>query len=306
MTQNLYIVLHIYKTAGSSLRANFACNFRGKAWLPLYPNVMQLDKSIGRVCPGWEIEETQRIRDFITQHTSSKTRCIFGHMAHVGIHNLVKADVEPRYIVFLRNPVERCISLYSYLQDEFTSKNNVPNIWRAELTNAGWSVEEWFEQSQALWHHNGQVRQLLIGDYEDVFCERELTRDHLEEAKKRLRQFWYIGLTDTFDDDSHYLYGKLGFTSYHLGLMVNRTSKKKEVSPETRQFIAGCNTLDVELYRYAEELRTQYINRYARDFYFHKKKAARMRALHRTVSVGLKSAKKARGYIKLSKWSGAG
>jgi hypothetical protein len=278
MNQNLYIVLHIYKTAGQTLRHNFQANFRGDAWLPMYVGPIGLDESVGSGNPGWDVE---RINRYVVQKVTDRMRCIFGHMAYFGMHELVSASVTPRYITFLREPVDRCVSFYYFL------KNKSQNVWHNEIVERNWSLEEWFEKTKALWRYNGQLRQILLGSYEEVLTEPELTREHLEEAKRRLQQFWYVGLTEHFNEDSHYLYGRLGFWRYCGGAVINATPSKGEVSPATRQLIAERNALDLELYEYAKELRTRFIRENALAFHLGKNKALMIRQLHHGASSAL-------------------
>ena len=274
MAQTIYIVFHIYKTAGQSLRSNFEKNFRDDEWLPMYAYPIGLDKAMSPANPGWDAE---RVYDYVAKRATSRTRCIFGHMAYFGVHNLVDSDVDPLYITFLRDPVERIISFYYHL------RNQSPNVWGGEIVERNWSIEEWLDKSRLLAKCNGQLRQLLLGTYDEVLTERELTREHLEEGKRRLREFWYVGLTETFREDSHYLYGKLGFSRFHPQAVVNPTPDKKEVSPKTREYIAERNALDIELYQFAKKLRAEFINHNAFDYHFNKNKAIIMKSAYFSV-----------------------
>jgi Sulfotransferase family len=271
INSELSIVLHIYKTAGKSLLRDFRYNLPDKVLLRMYGGPVGLDKSQGGVNPGWDIA---RINDYVTRHAGSQTKCIFGHMAYFGMHSLLPAKAEPRYITFLRDPVERCISWYYHL------KNNSQTVWHQEIVEGKWSVEEWFEKSSLLGRYDGQLRQILLGtSFEEVLTAPELTREHLEEGKRRLRQFHYVGLTETFDEDSYYLYGKLNFRRFPAELRTNVSPGKKEVSPAIRRVIAERNALDMELYEFARELRAEFVRRNAQDWNSSRRKAAMMRSL---------------------------
>jgi hypothetical protein len=274
MTRKLFIALHIYKTAGQTLGSNFRKNFRTGEWLPMYAGPIGLDKTVGTANPGWDGEQ---VRDYVAKYATSKTKCISGHMAYFGIHNLVDSDREPLYIVFLRDPVERVASLYYYLKNKSTKTTN---YWYREIAEENWSIEEWLENSKALWITNGQLRQLLLDSYDEVLTEPNLRREHLEEGKRRLQQFWFVGLTETFHEDSHYVYGKLGFWRFHSETMVNITPGKKKVSSRTRDLIAERNTLDIELYQFAKELHADLVNKNIFDFQFNKNKAIIMRSVN--------------------------
>jgi hypothetical protein len=206
-------------------------------------------------------------------------------MAYVGVHELINIDATPRYFTFLREPVDRCISLYYYL------RNDSDNVWHNEIVEGNWSIEEWFEKTKALWRCNGQLRQILVGSCEEVLTEPELTREHLEEGKRRLRQFWHVGLTEHFNEDSHYIYGKLGFRRYCPRSVVNPTSNKSEVAPATRQLIAERNELDIELYSYAKHMRTRFIRDNALAFNFNKNKALTIERIHHAASSALAAAR---------------
>jgi hypothetical protein len=285
MAQKLYIVMHIPKTAGTTLETNFQRNFRGSAWLPLKRG------SLG-VVKGEQVNEL--ITRYIAQRATKQTRCVFGHGVYYGIHKSLGLDVEPRYITFLRDPVERCISMYSWY------KNTAVKDWGKEIQEGNWSIEKWFEKSKNPMRYNGQLQHLLLDsyyeafikyncqsphhlmdfeDYEDATRVPELTREHLEEGKRRLRQCWHVGLTESFDEDANYLYGKLNFWRFNPQSVVNAASREKDISSAARSLIAEGNALDIELYEYAKELREEFINKNAVEFKRNVNKARRRRSL---------------------------
>lgn len=269
---SLYVVLHLYKTAGQTLLHNFRENYKRRHWLPMYvgPIGLDIDKGTGSSAnPGWIGE---RVNDYVRQKATAETRCLFGHMAYVGVHELVPDPADARYIVFLRDPIERVVSLYSYL------KYKSSNYWHREIVENNWTLEEWLDQSRGLWLHNGQLRQLLIGTYPEVETERELTAAHLAEGRRRLQQqFWFIGLTETFKDDARYLYGRLNFTRFHPEARVNANPQKDAISPAVRQQIIACNQLDMELYAFGRTLRSEMVRRNRPAYHYHQLRAAARR-----------------------------
>lgn len=253
----LYLFLHIHKTAGTTLKANFQLNFGSAEWLFINPRKLygKDDKSVGSLAnPGWVRE---RVEEYVAQQGSVHTRCIFGHMVHYGLHHCFTPPREPRYITFLRHPVERAISQYFYLRDHSA------NYWHDEIIAHNWTLAEWFDKTPALWVRNGTIRLLLLADYEEVSTERELTRVHLEAAKQRLDRFWFVGLTEQFELDADYLYGRLGFRRFSQNGRLMATAKKEPVPLTVREQIAAANELDMELYEYARQKRRQFLSRHA-------------------------------------------
>jgi hypothetical protein len=256
----VFIFLHIYKTAGQTLAANLNMNFRPREKLRLYTGPLGLDQTKeqgSRANPGWVRES---VDEYVAQNATSDTKILMGHLAYFGIHGLVEAGPKTRYILFLRHPIERVISLYYYLRNKST------NFWHHEIVKGGWDLEEWLEHSAALWAHDGQVRQLLIGAHDDVSTHRGLTREHLEEAKRRLRESWFCGLTESFRYDSLFLYGKLRCYNFAPEKVVNATPAKERVPLALRRRVAQRNALDLELYDYARELHSKRIRSTALNY----------------------------------------
>jgi hypothetical protein len=247
----LYIVSHIPKTAGSTLRCNFELNFSGAAWLPAdVPGTLEWDEVTGNKSPS-ELKAyiDGRVREEFDEHSA----CIFGHWAYYGIHEAIpvpwRDEVTPRYLTFLREPVARVVSMYRYNARTGRSSSH------QEIKENDWSLEEWFERSGNPRRRNGQVRHLLLGSHPDIMTRAELNRRHLDEAKARLREFWFVGLTETFTEDSAYLYGRLNFRKFMPAASVNVSEGKFEAEPRAQEAITRGNELDHELYVYARELR---------------------------------------------------
>jgi hypothetical protein len=265
--RDLYILLHLYKTAGQTLNEQLKLNFRRPEALQLYVGPMGLDisKFSGSPAnPGWV---TERVREYVARGLKPQTRVAYGHMAYYGMHTLAAWPVTPRYVAFLRDPIERVISLYYYLRDKSE------NFWHQEIVEAQWDLETWLENSRALWQHNGQTRQLLIGSDDTVSTQRELSQAQLERAKQHLREFWFVGFTETFRADAFFLYSQLGLRRYHADEQVNANASKPTVTTEVRHTIAKFNTVDSELYAYAQELKAAWLRTHQWEYRAHQYRA---------------------------------
>jgi len=215
----------------------------------MYAPQISLDKAENSANPGWNEDI---VVDYLNRHYTEKTRCIFGHMAFFGIHELHPFNQrEVRYIVFLREPLTRIVSLYNFLR--FNSKN----VWHHEIVENDWAMTEWFENSRGLWLHDGQIRQLLLWQRKDVLTRRQLHAEDLAAAQQALAQMWFIGCQEHFGADAERLYRLLGFKKIIVDEAVNVSQGRDLPDPATANLIAADNALDAALYRYALSLREQ-------------------------------------------------
>lgn len=258
----LYIFFHQYKTAGQTLAANILLNLQPRTIMPLYVGHMGLDKTkrVGHPAnPGWVKEP---VLAYIKKRATPETQILMGHLLYPGVHELVPTTRPALYFTFMRHPIDRVISLYFYL------KYNSSNYWHHELVESDWSLEEWLDKSRALWAHNGQVRHLLLGAHEQECLKRELEPELIQQAKQALDQFWFIGMTESFENDSAYLYGKMRFYKFAKEKTVNVTRRKDALPAKTYELIAEYNKLDLELYAYALHLRRRFFMTHAHIYYW--------------------------------------
>lgn len=263
MSPDLYLVLHLPKTAGSTLLANFCANFPGDELLPLSPRVA-----------NWQRRTLADAIEEQVQRKTPRTRCVFGHWAYLGVHESVRPGARPAYITFLREPVERCVSLYGFI------RSRPDNPFHAAIARGRWSLGQWLEHGEALELRNGQTRRLLFDGTNNILLEPELSRDHLEAAKARLREFWFVGLTETFDEDALGLYGRLNFWRFHRARVVNAARGKAVATPEERASLAQANQCDLELWAFARELRAQWRREHARQVRLQRRQARVLKQLY--------------------------
>lgn len=257
----LYLFLHQYKTAGTTLWRHLSPNFPGGSQLFLSGERIGLDisKRDGHLAvPGFVRD---RVDEYVDRNSSSRTRLLMGHFVYPGIHTLLPGK-EPRYFTFLRHPVERVVSLYWFLRHASDS------YWHDELVEANWSLDEWLEGSRALWARNGQTRHLLVGAHEQACLEPELNPALLSGAMRTLDEFWFVGLTETFDRDSAFLLGRVGATRFAKKNAIRVNKKKEAPSPDTCARIAAANRLDMELYEYARRQRLAFLRRHAISYFW--------------------------------------
>jgi|GEM_PF-6787595 len=258
MGRPLYVVIHLYKTAGKALLRNFQQNLRRGELLSMYAPQIGLDKAQGSANPGWNEDV---VVNYLRLRLNDQVKCLFGHMTFYGIHELPQVKQrEVRYITFLREPVSRIISLYNYL------KYNSTNVWHDEIIANNWSIEEWLCQSRGLWIHNGQLRHLLLWQCKEVAYQRQLTQEHLRLGKEIIDNMWFLGTKETFDTDMYLLCRLLNFKYCSPDERINVSNGDKQVDNAIIEQIKQDNDLDCALYAYACQV---HADRYERHINVH-------------------------------------
>jgi hypothetical protein len=263
------------QNGGQHTFSEFRGNFPGEALLPMSPRI-----------EAWRIETVMGAIDEKLKGKTPRTRCVFGHWAYCGIEAEIWPGAPARTITFLREPIERCISLYGFI------KSRPDNPFHAELMRNG-TLERCVEAGQMLEFFNGQTRRLCFegAASSELLRERILTRDHLEHAKARLRAMWFVGLTETFDEDSLVLYGRMGFRRFYPERVINATGDKPAASPNVRAALAQANALDLELWEYARQLRDEWRREHAHEVASWERRAQIRKRIYRIAST-LKGARR--------------
>lgn len=126
----LYLFLHQYKTAGTTLWRHLSPNFSAEAQLFLSGERIGLGTRKRDGHPAVPGLVRDRVDEYVARNSSEKTRLVMGHFVYPGIHTLVPGSNDPRYVTFLRHPVERVVSLYWYF------KYASDSYWHHELVEA--------------------------------------------------------------------------------------------------------------------------------------------------------------------------
>lgn len=171
-------------------------------------------------------------------------RLIQGHL-HFGLHDFVPGASS--YVTFLRDPIARALSLYSYAR---TQPRHY--LYRA-IVEERLDLTELLNRKATPELFNHQTR-MIAGNLTDL--KTPIDRSGLECAKRNLREnFSFVGVTEEFDagllllvrmfDWRMPIYRKRNVTS---GL------ENKNVDVTTRGLLAEANSLDLELHQFAREL----------------------------------------------------
>lgn len=222
------IFLYIPKTAGTSLLSLIRKQ---------YPEseVFHAD--------GVNVAEHKHLRS-LSATELKRLRVVIGHL-NFGIHRLFTQKCS--YITFLRNPVDRIVSHYSYIKNaplhddhDYLVNNNVDLL--------GFSNGSHFPRLTIL-----QTRQISGCSGPDTGKDGELM---LEAAKTNLRSsFLAFGLMERFEESVELISRKLGWSASGTAMenVSGNRPKLDEMDPLMLDKVEARNSLDIELYKWCSD-----------------------------------------------------
>jgi hypothetical protein len=237
------IFMHIMKTAGTSM-VNCARQYYGNN------NVM----SHGDHIVGWS---EFPLRDKFFDPGAAQGQ--FGHVPFISGHfgyDFAKPFMKERYsFTFLRDPVERIISLYYFCKtrdpNEFRIYRLTQEYTFEEFLTRGLSEPEikacvWNNQTWQLAHGYGNSNGLGISS----FSEEEL----FKLAVQHLGEFSYIGFAESFEEDQSRILKDLGISQAEEHSITNVTPgrpKARDLPRSTMALLEELTDLDRALYKEA-------------------------------------------------------
>jgi hypothetical protein len=230
----MLIYLHIPKTGGTTLNEIAFQEYFGCEMF-LVDNG-KVAESTNEVC-SWP------------EDLKSGLKFLSGHFAF-GVHERFKQDC--KYIAVMRDPLERAISHYYYV-DRFEGHYRHK---RLQEIKEGRSVSEAFReyifgiQSPEL--DNAQVRQITGMKFDFGEC----TEEHLDKAKENIdNHFAYVGTLDNFDAMLGFLRREYKWKTRQYE-KVNVTNEKKgvdNIDDIVLNEVRELNKYDEELFKYVKE-----------------------------------------------------
>jgi hypothetical protein len=242
-SERTIIFLHIPKTAGTTIQQVIERNCRKG---DIY--TLGID--------GW-------FDDFKSLPDSRKAdiHLLRGGHPGFGLHKYLPSP--STYFTFLRDPIERAISYYYWVQRD-------PHHYAHDFVTAShMGLRDFIESRQDTLVDNCQTR-LLAGletGYEIGFGQ--CTTEMLESAKRNLEEYFaVVGLTEEFDATLILLKKAFGWRklAYVRQNVTPDRLKKSEISQVTLDAIAKVNLLDIELFRYARALFEEQVRRQGASF----------------------------------------
>lgn len=253
------IFLHIPKTAGSSLRKVVERFYSPKEIYLIY------EKAHNNMHDRNDFKA-------LSDSEKLKIKIFMGHVSF-GLHNYIPQACS--YVTMLRDPIEKAISLFSYV-----SNKDVNHRYYKRIESEKMSLADFINSGMAVEADNHQVR--VISGIEPEFgkCTSEL----LEIAKENLKKhFLVIGLAEYFDESVLLMKRTFGWRvplQLSLKRMVSGVDspfyektnvsvgrpRKEDLSSEDLAAVKKYNELDIQLYLYARELFQEQINQQGPSF----------------------------------------
>lgn len=229
-TNALWILLHIPKTAGTSLTeelSNYMAPYRN-----IFVDYEDLDTPF-----------VQRLSDsvdrFIADLRHKDYRSCSGHLTYDLVARIQLARPEARVVTFLRNPVDRVISDYRY---QCSAMHPGSEAFREAFPRIETYVDSKVSQNK--------MAHMIWGS--DAFPTTEELIAHAG------RQFTFIGLVEMYSLSFSCMLEAMGHPGVqpqaHARKTPDTAETKVAVTPELRDHIASQNLLDQALYDYTRDL----------------------------------------------------
>ena len=201
-----------------------------------------------------------------------KIRFLLGHATYYGMHNLVPGK-QPRYFIIVRDPAERVVDYYN-AKMEMVDKKIPFDVWyknqmKNDLVNF---LDLKYSGSESTRVHTPKFFMPVIRrlNYKAFYflqtlalkilkIKKEDERKKLENAKKLLELCWFVGVLEKSKEDFGFILKQMRFKNPKWGNDAAVKIKTIEINDKIRQKIYEENKLDVELYKYALELRKKKI-----------------------------------------------
>lgn len=270
LNRYLYIFMHVPKCAGTTINKHIDANFEEEQILKLihqriltyvhdcdsmtYENIANVCQNLTTQNPIVQKAWIKNLIEALPQSRKDSIQVIYGHWAYYGIHEFFAR--EPRYFVFVRNPISRLISHYCYhcsRSDQGQKFFKVRDAQGKQIPFEQWLTAHPFVSNHMTWF----LAERFTGDSFNNKYGIASPQD-LEHAKMLLDRLYFVGLTEN-PKDMDFIYNRLGIQRYVPAQNVSIKSYVTQDADQLRELILSYNQLDFDLYKYAVKLNSELI-----------------------------------------------
>ena len=244
------LFIHIHKTAGTTLHRIIEQEYNPFLVYTIEGGIIE-----------WSIDHFKGL----SERRRGALRVVKGHMSF-GLHEFLPQP--STYITFLRDPIERCISSYSY------SKGNQINPFYRRINQEKLDLAQFV--AIAPWNNNLQCKAIAgidRRDYRPLALFREMTQagakapdpgldrwsneETLQRAQDNLRQYFgFVGLTERFAESLAVLKHLFGWklSSYSSYRKSRNRPQRETFDPALLAAVEERNQFDRALYEFGKKM----------------------------------------------------
>ena len=218
------------------------------------------------ICPAYSYSQLMRI----PPSDLARYRLFRGHFYYY-LHRLLPEM--PVYMTFLRDPVDRTLSLYEYvlrspqhyqhklvaslkggIREFVQSPELLAPDFQVTALSFDIDVRETLADAQARQQEPIDEERVLIAE----MIRRPPSRTDFETACRRIEEFAFAGIAEHFDESVRLLSWRFGWApvqSYEsLNVAPGPRVRRAQLAPDILREISKTNQLDTELYAFAKRL----------------------------------------------------
>lgn len=248
---NLYVFYHIPKTGGTAFIKNIVEDLKDGS-LCLYPSFLlpkdnkMLDNEVFENFPNY----VKAYVSSLSEEKKQSIKFISGHNIPVSLLASFKKTIRP--IIFFRDPLARIISFYNYQRGRLKRGMFIPSNIKDSLMENGKlaSLEKFLSKNQFI---KTQSIDILLSKEERILPILE----KLSLAKKRLKKFYFVGITEKSYEDFLYLWHMMGLNNFSYR-KINSSRKYQIADDNLKQKLQKELQYEYELYNYAFRLNQEF------------------------------------------------
>ena len=257
---NLFIFMHLPKCAGTEIREHLYTQYSKEEILTLYDSP-HFPPTV------WSYDDVDNALNKLNANQKDKIKFIFGHYVYYGIHKHFK-NRTPKYITFLRDPIDRTISHYNWdlmrYHKSIMPEYQIPQIFH---NSDDLSFSTWFKTRtiDKVAMDNYSFRYLMNFVLKDKLDKNIINSNNIDKIKSILNSFFFIGLTQN-PDDFYFLYTLFGIEKLIPKQNVSDKYIKIDDIIRIRREYSKHFSIDEEIYNHAYEINKMFRKKYPFNF----------------------------------------